>query len=363
MSSSAEVLPAPAPPADGELLAAPGSLLAAGERVARRAAAPLTRSTYLHAYRHFAGFLAARLGRVPEPRDLTEQALLDFRDGLEAAGRARATVAKELSALRRLAVALEAQGVDPAAQRVRANAVGRMAPRALTRAELERLLAMPDRRARRGRRDLAIMLLLGQAGLRRSEVCRLRYEDLEELRRHPEPRRRAAVAPWAAEQTGWVVHVRHPKRGRARAVDLTAAAVDALRAWTQSRPEAGSDHVFVSLARNRSPEPLVPRGLNKLVGAYAERAGLPEDRRTPHVLRHTFCTLLADGGQGLEVIAELAGHADVRTTKGYVSVSSERRARAVRETFGGERSTRDVLGRGSRRWSSSASATLLGALL
>ena len=63
-------------------------------------------------------------------------------------------------------------------------------------------------------------------------------------------------------------------------------------------------------------------------------AGLPEDRRTPHVLRHTFCTLLADGGQGLEVIAELAGHADVRTTKGYVSVSSERRARAVRETFG-----------------------------
>jgi len=81
----------------------------------------------------------------------------------------------------------------------------------------------------------------------------------------------------------------------------------------------------------------VPRALNKLVAAYAERAGPPEDRRTPHVLRHTFCTLLADGGQGLEVIAELAGHADVRTTKGYVSVSSERRARAVRETFAGSR--------------------------
>ena len=242
-------------------------------------------------------------------------------------------MAKELSALRRLAVALEAEGADPAAQRVRANAVGRRAPRALTRAELERLLAMPDRRARRGRRDLAIMLLLGQAGLRRSEVCALRYEDLEELRRHPDPRRRAAVAPRVAAQSAWVVHLRHPKRGRARAVDLTAAAVEALRAWTQSRPEAASDHFFVSLARNRPPEPLVPRALNKLVGAYAERAGLPEDRRTPHVLRHTFCTLLADGGQGLEVIAELAGHADVRTTKGYVSVSSERRARAVRETF------------------------------
>jgi len=318
----------------GDLLAAPGSLLAAGERVARRAAAPSTRITYLHAYRHFAGFLAARLGRAPEAADITEEALLDFRDGLEAAGRARATVAKELSALRRLAAALEAEGVDPAAQRVRANAVGRRAPRALTRAELERLLAMPDRRTRRGRRDLAIMLLLGQAGLRRAEVCALRYCDLEELRRHPDPRRRAAVAPRVAEQTDWIVHVRHPKRGRARAVDLTAEAVEALRVWTQSRPETATDDVFVSLARNRPPEPLVPRALNKLVAAYAERAGLPEDRRTPHVLRHTFCTLLADGGQGLEVIAELAGHADVRTTKGYVSVSSERRTRAVRETFG-----------------------------
>ncbi len=149
--------------------------------------------------------------------------------------------------------------------------------------------------------------------------------------------RRGAVAPRAAEQTTWVVHVRHPKRGRARAVDLTAAAVDALRAWTLSRPEAATDHLFLSLARNRPSGPLVPRALNKLVAAYAERAGLPEDRRTPHVLRHTFCTLLADGGQGLEVIAELAGHADVRTTKGYVSVSSERRARAVRETFAGSR--------------------------
>jgi len=104
--------------------------------------------------------------------------------------------------------------------------------------------------------------------------------------------------------------VRHPKRGRTRAVDLTAEGVEALRAWTQSRPEAASDHVFVSLARNRPPEPLVPRALNKLVAVYAERAGLPEDRRTPHVLRHTFCTRLADGGQGLDVVEAVVSAGD-----------------------------------------------------
>jgi integrase/recombinase XerD len=101
----------------------------------------------------------------------------------------------------------------------------------------------------------------------------------------------------------------------------------------RARPEAPTDHVFVSLPRNRPPGPLRPRAVNSIIEQYAERAGLPEDRRTPHVLRHTFCTLLAEAGAGLEVVAELAGHADVRTTKGYVTVSPARRALAVHDTF------------------------------
>ncbi len=47
-----------------------------------------------------------------------------------------------------------------------------------------------------------------------------------------------------------------------------------MRGWTQSRPDAATDHLFVSLVHNRPPESLVPRALNKLVAAYAERAGV-----------------------------------------------------------------------------------------
>lgn len=187
-----------------------------------------------------------------------------------------------------------------------------------------------------------MLLLFGAAGLRRSEVCALRYSDLEQLRRHPSPSRRDAVAARAVDRTEWVGHVRHPKRGRARTVDLTAEVIAALRAWTPSRPTCDSDHLFLSLARNRPPAPLAPRALNQLVAAYAAKAGLPEDRRTPHVLRHTFCTLLADRGHGLEVIAELAGHADVRTTKGYVSVTAQRRSAVVHDTFGSSTTERQL---------------------
>jgi integrase/recombinase XerD len=49
------------------------------------------------------------------------------------------------------------------------------------------------------------------------------------------------------------------------------------------------------------------------------------------VLRHTFCTHLADTGADTAVIRELAGHADIRTTTVYTAVSSTRLVDAVDE--------------------------------
>jgi site-specific recombinase XerD len=54
-----------------------------------------------------------------------------------------------------------------------------------------------------------------------------------------------------------------------------------------------------------------------------------EDRRTAHALRHTFCTMLAERDVALEVISELAGHADVRTTQIDVDVSEQRKAAGI----------------------------------
>jgi len=85
------------------------------------------------------------------------------------------------------------------------------------------------------------------------------------------------------------------------------------------------------MRRAGAPGPLGTRDIARIVARHAGTADLPDDRRSPHVLRHTFCTHLADTGADTAVIRELAGHADIRTTTVYTAVSQARLVDAVDE--------------------------------
>ncbi len=297
-----------------------------GERalaIAGSAAAPNTRRSYATAYRAFAAFLRARYGEASRDT-ITVAAVAAWRDELAAQGLAANSVAQRVSAVRRLAATL---GADPLVQQVRCTHVQRDAPRALSDAELDRLLRQPDRRTTIGVRDCAILELLARAGLRRAELARLTLADVQERGRQPDARRRAAIAPGRGEQTRLEVVVRASKRGRTRTVPLHAEAHDALARWYASRPSSVSDALFVSLRPQRSarPEAISASAVGDVVAKYAADAMIREDRRTAHALRHTFCTMLAERGVALEVIRALAGHVDVRTTQIYVDVTDQRK--------------------------------------
>jgi site-specific recombinase XerD len=125
--------------------------------------------------------------------------------------------------------------------------------------------------------------------------------------------------------------VRASKRGRTRTVPLHVEAHDALARSYSSRPTSGSDALFVSLRQRRSarPEAISASAVGDIVATHAAGAGMREDRRTAHALRHTFCTMLAERDVALEVIRELAGHVDVRTTQIYVEVTDERKSDGI----------------------------------
>ena len=121
------------------------------------------------------------------------------------------------------------------------------------------------------------------------------------------------------------------KARRTRTVPLHAQEHEALRGRYVARPAAATDALFVSLRIRQSAvaEAISAGAVGDVVAKHAAAAGVRENRRTAHALRHTFCTMLSERGVALEVISALAGPVDVRTTQIYVDVSEQRKAGGI----------------------------------
>jgi integrase/recombinase XerC len=96
------------------------------------------------------------------------------------------------------------------------------------------------------------------------------------------------------------------------------------------------------------------RAVQDLVTKYARKAGIARTV-TPHLLRHSGATELADLGTPLRVVQEICGHASVTTTERYVHVRAGARRRAI-EALGTEVARRRV----QRRRGRTAQAQLSG---
>ena len=256
---------------------------------------------------------AARLP-VERPGAVTRTTLRRYLAHLTTQERSRRTIARKASSLRRYFAWLVRTGrldADPASGLSAPGTTGRL-PRVLRDDELVQVLDAPpgttanDPPAVRSRDDAVLELLYG-SGLRVSEVCGLRPEDLDLARRR--------VTVWG-------------KGSKQRVVPLSTPAVDALGQWmghgrrvlaTASSP---SDAVFL----NRRGTRLGPRDVRRLLD---RRAPSPTH---PHALRHTFATHLLDGGADLRAVQELLGHADLSTTQHYTHVSKERLRSVVEST-------------------------------
>ena len=91
---------------------------------------------------------------------------------------------------------------------------------------------------------------------------------------------------------------------------------------------AASDFVFVNLFRAPIGAPMRPDAVGELLAAASRRAGLDTAIR-PHQLRHACGSNLADAGGGIDVVADLLGHASVSSSQVYVHPDASRLRAAV----------------------------------
>ena len=79
---------------------------------------------------------------------------------------------------------------------------------------------------------------------------------------------------------------------------------------------------------NRYGEPLSTQTVRLMLQHYTKAAGI-EQHITPHMIRHSFATLLLEKGVDIRIIQQLLGHASIVTTQIYTNIASEQRKRIL----------------------------------
>ncbi|MEJ2735752.1 MAG: tyrosine recombinase [Anaerolineae bacterium] len=262
-------------------------------------------SNTLAAYRNdlsqFTAFLEPRVDRWEQ---VTQGLIVDYIMVMKAEQEyASSTVARKVAAIKSFFHYLVDQGKledDPTAT-LDSPKVRKRLPKAIAKADVERLLAEPAReQTPKALRDRALLEVLYATGLRVTELVSLNVADVN-----------------LASAT---VRVVRPKDKPERIVPIHERAIEPLQDYLErGRIQLLRDPKETALFLNHRGRRLTRQGLWLIVKHYVHEVGIVEDV-TPHTLRHTFATRLVERKADLEYVQELLGHANISTTQVYTQM-------------------------------------------
>lgn len=180
------------------------------------------------------------------------------------------------------------------ARRLPVHRVKERKQRSLTEDQLGAVLVSCDTSTKKGQRDVALIALMADSGLRASEVCRLRLVDLD------------------LDNLSFRVVI----KGGDEDVGLFSPETRSLLAsWLAWRGECGAATVFVSVEPGKAARSLTPGGLRCIFRKMAAGSGL--EKFSPHDLRRTFATLATDNGAPSRLLQMGMRVNDIRLVQRY----------------------------------------------
>ncbi len=266
---------------------------------------PQTLRAYCSDLTQLAAWLRTDNPLLTNPADVTGEDLNAFLADLGRRGLSGVSRARKLAAIREfyrfltLTGVVEqspVEGIDTPKREKRGRSY-------LTPEEYNRLLASAGGHPR----DFCILTLFLQTGIRISELCELRLEDID--------------------LTASTLHVRVGKGMASRTIELEKKSTRSLKTWLSLQESSPYDHLFL----NRDGKPLKEWGVRDLLKKYRVQGGITK-KVTPHSLRHTFASAKAQSGVSLFQLKEWLGHARLDTTSIYVHLAHQNAKKVMEAT-------------------------------
>jgi integrase/recombinase XerD len=237
--------------------------------------------------------------------DASRGTIVSYLMHLQKQGKATATIARRLAALRAFYQYLLREkyvDLDPTAN-LESPKLEKRLPKVLSVKEVEQLLRQPDAVTPAGLRDRAMLELLYATGIRVSELIALNLGDVN-------------------LDLGYIRCL--GKGTKERVVPVGSIAVRSLRDYlAHARQRLAVAAEERALFVNHHGRRLTRQGFWKIVKKYARDARISKEI-TPHTLRHSFATHLLENGADLRSVQEMLGHADISTTQIYTHVTKGR---------------------------------------
>lgn len=164
----------------------------------------------------------------------------------------------------------------------------------------------------KGAREFAMIVLAYKHGLRASEVCNLRVNDVD--------LKNGSIVVERLKGSLRTTQAVTEHRGEPLLNEHRA-----LREWLRKRPNDGSDFLFTSQKGGR----LDRSQFFRLFRAAAAAAGLPPEKQHPHVLKHSIASHLVSANVNLALVKTQLGHKSINSTMRYVTTTDQQASQAT----------------------------------
>jgi integrase/recombinase XerD len=258
--------------------------------------------------------------KLHDPRDVSPDHLTAYAGWLQEGGNNKQSVATWLRGVRALLSWAELRGyIELSPFRMWKLKQPKLpAQRGFAAIEVRRMVDLAGKQLANPLRDTAIILLLFDTGIRRSEVCRLRLADVIE-----------------GDQMASSVTV-HGKGDKYRRIEIHPQTQRAIFEYlVNERPaKVRSEALFLGRGAHghRGYHPLTVDGASQLVERIARRVGLEGTRLGPHSLRHGFThEYLESDGARIEDLQILLGHESIAMSLHYAGQAAATARRGARQ--------------------------------